>query len=124
LLGTDRVDGASAKYGFSKERQPNSSLNQNKKEGVTSRTKGSLNHTTRDTKEFLNAGVKNEHPRIEAELLDLFETNKASYLNAITKLLPFITPKASEMHLLTPDTLSKMPSWFDDIPIEYAAPRT
>ena len=87
------------------------------------RTKGLLNQTTRETKELLNLVVKNEHSRIEAALLDLFETNKASYLNAITKLLPFITPKASEMHLLTPDTLSKMPSWFDDIPIEYAAPR-
>mgnify|MGYP001575472205 CR=1 len=105
------------------ETHPNPLLNQNKEEEFMPRKKGSLNQTTRDTKEFLNAGVKNEHSRIEAALLDLFETNKASYLNAITKLLPFITPKASEMHLLTPDTLSKMPSWFDDIPIEYAAPR-
>ena len=82
------------------------------------RTKGSLNHTTRETKEFLNAVVKNERARIEAALLDLFETNKVSYLHAITKLLPFITPKASEAHIHTPDLPSKMPSWFDDTPME------
>lgn len=82
------------------------------------RKKGSLNQTTRETKEFLNLVVKNEHARIEAALLDLFETNKASYLHAITKLLPFITPKASEVHLHTPDLPSRMPSWFDDSPME------
>ena len=82
------------------------------------RTKGSLNHTTRETKEFLNVVVKNEHTRIEAALLDLFETNKASYLHAITKLLPFITPKSSEAHMHTPDLPSKVPSWFDDMPME------
>ena len=62
--------------------------------------------------------VKNEHTRIEAALLDLFETNKASYLHAITKLLPFITPKASEVQLNTPGLPSKTPSWFDETPIE------
>ena len=50
------------------------------------RKKGSLNQTTRETKEFLNLVVKNEHVRIEAALLDLFGINKASYLHAITKL--------------------------------------
>ena len=82
------------------------------------RTKGLLNQTTRETKELLNLVVKNEHSRIEAALLDLFETNKASYLNAITKLLPFITPKASEVQLNTPGLPSKTPSWFDDSPME------
>ena len=61
---------------------------------------------------------KNDYTYIEAALLDLFETNKASYLQAIIKLLPFITPKASEVHLHTPDLPSKMPSWFDDSPME------
>ena len=77
-----------------------------------------MNQTTRETKEFLNLVVKNEHAHIEAALLDLFQTNKASYLHAITKLLPFITPKASEMHIRRPGLPSKTPNWFDDIPME------
>jgi hypothetical protein len=51
-------------------------------------------------------------------LNELYASNKLHYLQAIIKLLPFITPKASEMHLHTPDLPSKMPSWFDDSPME------
>ena len=77
------------------------------------RNKGVLNHTTRETKEFLKLVVKNEHLRIEEALLELFESNKSSYLHAIVKLLPFITPRATEVHVTAPQWPTKMPSWFD-----------
>lgn len=80
------------------------------------RTKGSMNHTTRETKEFLNLIIKNEHLRIKEALLDLFESNKSNYLNAMIKLIPFVTPKASESNLQTFDLHSQKPSWFDEIP--------
>jgi|TARA_Y100000385_G_C12907213_1_gene556828 hypothetical protein len=79
------------------------------------RKKGALNHTTRETKEFLKLVVKNEHLRIEEALLELFESNKSSYLNAIVKLLPFITPRATEVHLNAPQMPDKLPSWFDTV---------
>lgn len=87
------------------------------------RKKGSLNQSTRETKEFLNLVVKNEHAHIEAALLDLFQSNKASYLHAITKLLPFITPKARETNMRKPGLPSKTPNWFDDKSIVRAASR-
>ena len=79
------------------------------------RKKGSLNQTTRETKEFLNLVVKNEHARIEAALLDLFETNKASYLNVILKLLSFTTPKPSNEDCKELTVTHKKPTWFDDL---------
>ena len=80
-----------------------------------SRKRGIPNKTTRETKEFLKLIVTNEHPKIEAALADLFESNKSGYLHAIIKLLPFITPKATEIHLSTPNSAMKEPSWFENI---------
>ena len=39
----------------------------------------------------------------------------SSYLNAIVKLLPFITPRATEVHLNAPQMPDKLPSWFDTV---------
>ena len=82
------------------------------------RPKGSPNKITHETKEFLQQILSDERPNIKSALNELYASNKLHYLQAIIKLLPFITPKASEVHLHTPDLPVKPPSWFDDKPLE------
>ncbi len=77
------------------------------------RPKGSLNKVTAETKQFLLDIVEGEHSRIHAALEELFASNKAHYLAIVVKLLPFVTPKASEVQINSHDLPVKAPSWFD-----------
>ena len=79
------------------------------------RPKGSPNKITSETKDFIKEIITNEHPRIKSALGELYHTSKASYLHVIVKLLPFITPKATEMTINTSDLPIKTPSWFTTI---------
>lgn len=76
------------------------------------RPKGSPNKVSHETKDFLKGIITREHPRIEAALEELYHSNKSSYMHVIIKLLPFITPKATEMNISTSDIAIKAPSWF------------
>ena len=77
------------------------------------RPKGSPNKVTAETKQFLLDIVEGEHPRIRSALQELYSANKAHYLTIVVKLLPFITPKASEVHINGQDLPVKAPSWFE-----------
>jgi hypothetical protein len=76
------------------------------------RKKGSLNRITSEMKEFLTDILKNEQPHIKAALMELYHSNKASYLTIITKLLPFIIPKAMDPPEHEIDKVISPPSWF------------
>ena len=66
----------------------------NKKEKTGGRAKGTLNRTTAETKELLQAIVSNELDKMGA-LLEQLEPNDR--VNAIAKLLPYIIPRQNEI---------------------------
>jgi hypothetical protein len=75
------------------------------------RNKGSLNKVTQDTKKVLKTVLEGQIDRIELALDDVYERNTVTYLQIITKLLPYLLPKAIED---TTISLSKKPlSWFN-----------
>jgi len=82
------------------------------------RPKGSPNKITQETKDFIQGIITKEHPRIESALGELYTTNKSHYMHVIIKLLPFITPKATEMTINTSDLPLKAPSWFSESPLK------
>lgn len=77
------------------------------------RPKGSPNKVTSETRQFLQEVIEGEHARIRAALAELYESNKAQYLNVLVKLLPFVTPKANEVHINDTEMPITTPSWFD-----------
>ena len=77
------------------------------------RPQGSPNKVTQETRVFLQQIIDDEHPNIKAALNELYVVNKAQYMQAIIKLLPFITPKVHEVHLPASELVMKAPSWFD-----------
>ena len=75
------------------------------------RNKGSLNKVTQDTKKVLKTVLDGQIDRIELALDDVYERNTVTYLQIITKLLPYLLPKAIED---TTISFSKKPlSWFN-----------
>ena len=60
------------------------------------RNKGSLNKVTQDTKKVLKTVLEGQIDRIELALDDVYERNTVTYLQIITKLLPYLLPKATE----------------------------
>ena len=75
------------------------------------RNKGSLNKVTQDTKKVLKTVLEGQIDRIEMALDDVYERNTVTYLQIITKLLPYLLPKAIED---TTISFSKKPlSWFN-----------
>jgi hypothetical protein len=75
------------------------------------RNKGSLNKVTQDTKKVLKTVLEGQIDRIELALDDVYERNTVTYLQIITKLLPYLLPKAIED---TTISFSKKPlSWFN-----------
>ena len=60
------------------------------------RNKGSLNKVTQDTKKVLKTVLEGQIDRIELALDDVYERNPVTYLQIITKLLPYLLPKATE----------------------------
>ena len=77
------------------------------------RPKGSPNKVTSETRQFLQEVIEGEHARIRAALVELHESNKTQYLNVLVKLLPFVTPKANEVHINDTEMPITTPSWFD-----------
>lgn len=75
------------------------------------RNKGSLNKVTHDTKKVLRVVLEGQMDRIESALDDVYEHNTVTYLQIITKLLPYLLPKATEATTIT--FSNKKPSWFD-----------
>ena len=57
------------------------------------RTKGSPNKITQETKVFLQHILNDERSNIKSALSELYASNKLQYVQAIIKLLPFVTPK-------------------------------
>jgi len=60
------------------------------------RNKGSLNKVTQDTKKVLKTVLEGQIDRIELALDDVYGRNTVTYLQIITKLLPYLLPKATE----------------------------
>lgn len=77
------------------------------------RPKGSPNKVTSETRQFLQEVIEGEHARILAALAELHESNKGQYLNVLVKILPFVTPKANEVHINDTEMPIITPSWFD-----------
>ena len=74
------------------------------------RNKGSLNKVTQDTKKVLKTVLEDQIDRIELALDDVHERNTVTYLQIITKLLPYLLPKATVDANIS---FSKKPlSWF------------
>ena len=76
------------------------------------RKQGSLNRITSESKQLLSTVLEGQMDRIEEALDDVFDRNKITYLQLMTKLLPFIIPKPSENE---GDPIVKRPlSWFNE----------
>lgn len=76
------------------------------------RNKGSLNKVTQDTKKVLQTVLEGQIDRIELALDDVYERNTVTYLQIITKLLPYLLPKAKEDNSI--QNSPKPFTWFDD----------
>ena len=76
------------------------------------RKKGIPNKTTADSKRVLVEILEGQSSNLEVALKEVFETDKRSYLQAMTKLLAFVLPKGS-VHTIEHGTRTKPPSWFD-----------
>ncbi len=75
------------------------------------RNKGSLHKVTQATNKALKTYLAGQIDRIEFALDDVYERNTVTYLQIITKLLPYLLPKAIED---TTISFSKKPlSWFN-----------
>ena len=86
------------------------------------RTKGSPNKITQEMKGFLQHILNDERSNITSALNELYASNKLQYLQAIIKLLPFVTPKVSELNVGSVELPSKRPTWFDETPIDEVKP--
>ena len=75
------------------------------------RKKGVPNKTTADSKRVLVEILEGQSSNLEVALKEVFESDKRSYLHAITKLLAFVLPKGS-VHTIQDGTVCKPPSWF------------
>lgn len=64
------------------------------------RPKGAVNKTTAETKELLQAIVSKEINKL-GEMLEKLEQKER--IEAITKLLPYIVPKQSEVSITEPE---------------------
>ena len=91
----------------------NSTSAPSKKPENMPRPKGSPNKVTSETRQFLQEVIEGEHARIRAALAELYESNKGQYLNVLVKILPFVTPKANEVHINDTEMPITTPSWFD-----------
>lgn len=69
-----------------------------KKEKTGGRAKGTPNRTTAETKELLQAIISKELDKL-GEMLEQLEPNER--INAISKLLPYILPKQTEIAIET-----------------------
>ena len=76
------------------------------------RNKGSLNKVTQDTKKVLQTVLEGQIDRIELALDEVYEHNSLTYLQVITKLLPYLLPKAKEDNSI--QNSPKPFVWFDD----------
>jgi len=57
------------------------------------RTKGSVNKTTKFSREVLSMALAGQELNIKIALEKLYEKNPEAYINAITKLLNYAVPK-------------------------------
>jgi hypothetical protein len=76
------------------------------------RNKGSLNKVTQDTKKVLQTVLEGQIDRIELALDKVYERDTTTYLQIITKLLPYLLPKAKEDNSI--QNSPKPFAWFDD----------
>jgi len=76
------------------------------------RNKGSLNKVTQDTKKVLQTVLEGQIDRIELALDKVYERDTTTYLQIITKLLPYLLPKAKEDNSI--QNSPKPFVWFDD----------
>ena len=81
------------------------------------RTKGSPNKITQEMKVFLQHILSDERSNIKSALSELYASNKLQYVQAIIKLLPFVTPKVSELNVKSVERPFTKPTWFDETPI-------
>ena len=75
------------------------------------RTKGTPNRITASTKELLSEVIGGEADRIQKALSEVFESNKKDDLLIMTRLLPYIIPKATEAPMNEPAERKPL-SWF------------
>lgn len=79
------------------------------------RRKGVPNRMTKKGREILVDVLEQESGRIKEALDVLFEDSKRDYLLVMSRLLPYVLPKASG-ESLSITIEPKEPSWFDDLP--------
>jgi hypothetical protein len=75
------------------------------------RKKGAPNKTTADSKRVLVEILEGQSSNLEVALKEVFETDKRSYLHAMTKLLAFVLPKGS-VYTIKDASEAKPLSWF------------
>ena len=86
--------------------------NANKKTNSMPRKLGSVNRVTSESKQMLSHVLEGQMDRIGEALDEAFDRNKITYLQLMTKLLPFIIPKSSGSE---PDQVMKRPlSWLNE----------
>lgn len=74
------------------------------------RVKGSLNRDTREIKEFLKSLIN--ETQIEKDLESLSPLER---LNIITKILPYVTPKAIQVEISSPPITFILPQTCEDL---------
>ena len=75
------------------------------------RSKGTPNRITAATKSLLSDLIVGETNRIQEALDEVFECNKKEYLNVMTRLIPYVMPKATEVPTNEPAERKPL-SWF------------
>jgi len=61
------------------------------------RPKGSSNRTTKEAREFFTKVVQGQFDNIEGAMQELYEKDKARYIDSLTKLVQYVLPKKTDI---------------------------
>ena len=64
---------------------------------VGGRKKGVTNRTTKEAREFFTKVVQGQFDNIEGAMQELYEKDKARYIDALTKLVQYVLPKKTDI---------------------------
>jgi len=61
------------------------------------RKKGTPNRTTKEARDFFIKVVQGQFDNIEGAMQELYEKDKARYIDALTKLVQYVLPKKTDI---------------------------
>ena len=64
---------------------------------VGGRKKGVTNRTTKEARDFFTKVVQGQFDNIEGAMQELYEKDKARYIDSLTKLVQYVLPKKTDI---------------------------